>query len=198
MDAYREAKIETETKRHLQKGLKLNPKFSYTIIARDAAGKIVGKTKKIAGLNTSNFGILLSNVLSNTQGVVNMTDTSGASEPFYIWTSSFYHYTYVGLYPFVQLGTGTTPPTRGDYNLETPIAGTANLLFQYLTNTGTVLASATILYPAAVSPSEVILFFSAYSDSGTPGMVNVTLDHAVFSALPSAVSFTIIYEVALS
>ena len=88
LDAYREAKIETETKRHLQKGLKLNPKFSYTIIARDEKGKIVGQTKKIAGLNTDNYGNILAALMNSGVSGPGVNTQGNASTTVYFRTSS--------------------------------------------------------------------------------------------------------------
>jgi hypothetical protein len=201
MDAYREAKIETETKRHLQKGLKLNPKFSYTIIARDENGKVVGKTKKTAGLNTNNFGTLLAGILNASSTTVNVLSTSNTSEAVGLHQNggaSPANFNYANLSSlFIQLGTGTTAPTRADYALETPIAGVALMATTYIAGTGVITGSATLYYSAAVAPSELVLYIK-YWASGIGSMYYTVIDHAVFTALPSAVSFTIIYEAALS
>jgi len=97
--------------------------------------------------------------------------------------------------PYFQLGTGVTPAAISDYVLETPIAGTASLLFTYLTGSGVVSAGATINYGSPQAPTELGLVMNMDYAIGVAAFL---IDHAVFAALPAANVFTVSYAITLA
>ena len=155
-----------------------------------------GVSRTVRMLNTNNYAQLIAlmiGALSQT-----MTNTSGGAESLSAnaFQSVGNQFDYATPNMFAQLGTGTTPPTRGDYNLETPIAGTTAIAFSYATGASSMSASAAISYTTAVSPSEVGLFMNLQNSSGSA--FTTMIDHAVFNALPSGTAFTISATIELS
>ena len=148
--------------------------------------------RRTHGLNTNNWGNVLQFILnySTSTGSVNATNTSGTSVSLSNSPSSPFNS--VGNNTYVQLGSGTTAPTRSDYNLTSPISGMGNITFsQTLNANNQMVGSAAISYTSSTTVSEVGLFVE-WNSGGTA--YTFLLDHAVFSSL-SGTLFTIVYQI---
>jgi hypothetical protein len=94
-----------------------------------------------------------------------------------------------------RLGTGSTSPSRNNYNLQSPVAGDIQLTSGY--NDGNVVTlTGTGSYSSPFSPSEVGVFIE-----GGGGSTNVKrvymIDRTVFTPLPTGNVFTVRVDIPL-
>jgi hypothetical protein len=93
-----------------------------------------------------------------------------------------------------RLGTGTTPASRTDYNLETPQGSYFGLTSGYADGDAVTLTG-TASFASPISPTEAGLFIEL--GNGADGKASYMLDRTVFTALPPGTVFTATWTITL-
>lgn len=176
-------------------------------IGKNKAGRWVIRAQRLAinKTNTDIYGNFWAAMMTGAAAAgtknISIKNTSGTAETVYLYSGTgnncfgFVPTGKSGGLNAVQLGTGTTPATRADFKLQTPISGTITEAWSYAS--GQCSASGTINYGTAQAPTEVVFMLSPYVPSLTDSDFFV-FDHTVFSALPSSTSFIIAYSMNLA
>jgi hypothetical protein len=93
-----------------------------------------------------------------------------------------------------RLGTGTTPASRTNHNLETPQGSYFTVGSNYLDGDVVFLAG-TASFASPISPTEAGLFIELGDADG--GKASYMLDRSVFSPLPAGTLFTVRWDIIL-
>jgi hypothetical protein len=95
-----------------------------------------------------------------------------------------------------RLGTGTTPASRTDYNLETPQGSYFSLTSNYA-DADAVTLTGTASFASPISPTEAGLFIELGNAVSGGGKARYMLDRTVFTALPPGTIFTATWTITL-
>jgi hypothetical protein len=101
----------------------------------------------------------------------------------------------VGLGVLGRLGTGTTPASRADYNLQTPQGSYFTVESNYFDG-DVVFLTGTASFASPISPTEAGLFIEL-GDTNIGGKARYMLDRSVFSPLPAGTLFTVRWDIIL-
>jgi hypothetical protein len=160
------------------------------------------------GTNTVNWGRILKTFLDQAaaEGTLNITlrDDTGVDRTgkFKIGRTAGGWISYIDissanldtLAALGRLGTGTTPASRTDYNLETPQGSYFTVGSNYFDG-DVVFLTGTASFASPISPTEAGLFIELGNGAG--GKASYMLDRSVFSPLPAGTLFTVRWDIIL-
>jgi hypothetical protein len=165
------------------------------------------------GTNTVNWGRILKTFLDQVAagGMLNITlrDDTGVDRtgifkiggvasifsPWIYWTLSSGPSGIMNtLATLGRLGTGTTPASRTNHNLETPQGSYFGLTSNYADGDAVTLTG-TASFASPISPTEAGLFIELGDADG--GKASYMLDRTVFSPLPPGTVFTATWTITL-
>jgi hypothetical protein len=165
------------------------------------------------GTNTVNWGRILKTFLDTVgaSGVSSVTlrDDAGTGRTgsfkvgvtesggiIFEGESSYSSFNPVALGVLGRLGTGTTPASRTDYNLETPQGSYFTVGSDYLDG-DVVFLTGTASFASPISPTEAGLFIELGNAVSGGGKARYMLDRSVFSPLPAGTLFTVRWDITL-